>query len=56
LAAAGGVIVVSGFEEVDRRNVTEAFAAAGRAAVQDLEEDGWVALALRSSPIPSTTR
>lgn len=56
LAAADGVIVVSGFEAVDRRNVTEAFAAAGQSAAQDLEEDGWVALALRSSPTQSTTR
>lgn len=56
LAAPDGVIVVSGFEEVDRRNVAEAFGAAGRSAVQDLEEDGWVALGLRSSPTRSTTR
>ena len=56
LAAPDGVIVVSGFEEVDRRNVAEAFGAAGRSAVQDLEEDGWIALGLRSSPTRSTTR
>lgn len=56
VAALDGVIVVSGFEQVDRRNVVEAFAAAGRSAVQDLEEGGWVALALRSSPTRSTTR
>jgi ribosomal protein L11 methyltransferase len=53
LATADGVIVVSGFEEVDLRSVTEAFSVVGWAQEGCLREDDWIALALRSSPTRS---
>jgi ribosomal protein L11 methyltransferase len=53
LSTADGVIVVSGFEDVDLRSVAEAFSVVGWAQEECLREDDWIALALRSSPTRS---
>jgi ribosomal protein L11 methyltransferase len=55
LATAEGAIVVSGFEEVDLRSVAEAFSVVGWAPGECLQEAGWVALTLRTSPTRSIT-
>lgn len=45
--ARGGLLIASGFQVHERRDVSAAFAAVGLARIDDAEEDTWVAAAFR---------
>jgi ribosomal protein L11 methyltransferase len=45
--AAGGILIVSGFDLDERNDVVAAFAAVGAAPIDEAIEDRWVAMALR---------
>ena len=55
LVGTNGLAILSGFEADEAMTVQTAFEAAGFLPADRADEDGWVGLVVRASPIPSTT-